>query len=64
MGHVLVVGRDWREGGASDLHVVSCSCGFRQLYVSLEDCGIVARAHWAEYGGGMTQGSNNEREGV
>ena len=62
--HLVVVGRAHDSDGPTGMSVVSCTCGFRQLYGSLEDCKAVAGAHWAEYDGGRTQSSNNEREGV
>ena len=62
--HVVVVGRAHDSDGPTGMHVVACTCGFRQAYWSLADCKAVAGAHWAEYDGGRTQGSNNEREGV
>ena len=64
MGHLVVIGPRRRNEGTTGMHVVSCTCGFRQLYGSLEDCKAVAGAHWAEYDGGRTQSSNHEREGV
>ena len=64
MGHLVVVGRAHASDGPTGMHVVACTCGFWQLYGSLEDCRMVAGAHWAEYDGGRTQGSYEKREGV
>lgn len=61
---MVVVGRAHYADGASGMSVVACTCGFRQAYGTLEDCKVVAGAHWAEYDGGRTQSSDEKREGV
>ncbi len=64
MNHVVAVMLDPDPHKARlGLWKVACSCGWVVRYSNRNDGVMVARAHWAEYDGGRTQSSHNEREG-